>query len=182
MIHITTWVVEDDSNYRRTLKRLLSEDDHITCGAVFPSCIELFSAIEKEPRPDLILMDLGLPGMGGVQGIQRLSEVAPEVTVIVLTVFDEKEKVLKAVESGAAGYLLKTATSEEIIQGLRQVYMGGTALSPKIAQIVLGELRKQGAPDDFGLTTREIEVLEELAQGLSVKEIGSTLGVSRRTI
>lgn len=181
MIPISVWVVEDDSVYRRTLRRTLNREEQITCSRVFPSCIEFLEAVKEGPHPDLVLMDLGLPEMSGVEGIQRLSKVAPNLTVLVLTVFKDKDKVLRALDVGAAGYLLKTATGAEIIKGIRDVFMGKASLSPSVAKIVLEEMRKPEPVEDFHLSDREIEVLEKLATGLSVKEIGSELEISTRT-
>ncbi len=182
MIPISIWIVEDDTVFRRTLKRMLNREKKITCSRVFSSCSRLFEAVESDSHPDLLLMDLGLPGMGGVEGIQKLSTLAPDITVIVLTVFEDKEKVFQALDAGAAGYLLKTATGPEIIKGLKQVFMGGAALSPSVAKIVLEEFRKPTPVDDFHLTVREIDVLEQLAQGLSVKEIAAKLDIARSTV
>ena len=182
MIPITIWIVEDDTVFRRTLQRLLSREKHITCSRVFPSCIEFFEAIETDVHPDMVLMDLGLPGMGGIEGIQKLATKAPDVAVMVLTVFKEKEKVLQALDAGAAGYLLKTATGREIVNGLQQVFMGGVPRSPAVAKVVLEELRKPVPSDDFHLSAREIDVLEQLAEGLSVKEIAVALDIGRRTV
>ncbi|CAA6678494.1 MULTISPECIES: response regulator transcription factor [unclassified Lentimonas] len=181
MIPINVWIVEDDAGFRRTLKGLLNGEERITCTGVFPSCVELFDAIEKQANPDLILMDLGLPGMGGVEGIRKLAELAPDIAVMVITVFRDKQKVMEALDAGAAGYLLKTATGPEIIKGLEQVFLGGAALSPAVAKIVLDEMRKPSAEDSFNLSGREVQVLEQLAMDLSVKEIAAELGVSRRT-
>ena len=181
MIPINIWIVEDDTVYRRTLQRLLNREEHIT-SRVFPSCIEFLEAIETDKHPDLVLMDLGLPGMGGIEGIQKLATLAPDVTVIVLTVFNDKGKVLQALDAGAAGYLLKTATGPEIVKGLQQVFMGGSALSPSVAKMVLEELRKPAPAEDFHLSAREIDVLEQLAEGLSVKEIAAELDIGRRTV
>jgi DNA-binding NarL/FixJ family response regulator len=182
MIPITIWIVEDDTVYRRTLQRLLSRESHIT-PRVFPSCIEFLEAIQTDPHPDLVLMDLGLPEMSGTEGIQKLATIAPEVTVLVLTVFQDKEKVLHALDAGAAGYLLKTATGREIIEGLHQVFSGGASLSPSIAKIVLEERRTpNSATNTFKLSPRETEVLEQLANGLSLKEIATELGIGRRTV
>jgi DNA-binding NarL/FixJ family response regulator len=182
MIPITIWIVEDDTVFRRTLQRLLSREKHITCSRVFPSCIEFFEAIETDAHPDMVLMDLGLPGMGGIEGIQKLTAMAPDIAVMVLTVFKEKEKVLQALDAGAAGYLLKTATGREIVNGLQQVFMGGVPLSPAVAKVVLEELRKPAPAEDFHLSAREIDVLEQLAEGLAVKEIANQLDISRRTV
>lgn len=181
MIPITLWIVEDDTTYRRTLQRLLNRTGHITCSRVFPSCIEFLDAVKSEPHPDLVLMDLGLPGMGGVDGILQLKTTAPDVTVIVLTVSAEKEKVLQALDAGAAGYLLKESTGPEIVSGLQQVFYGGAALSPSIAKIVVEELRNPAPADTFDLSVREIEVLEKLAAGLAVKEIAAVLNISVAT-
>jgi DNA-binding NarL/FixJ family response regulator len=181
MIPISVWVVEDDSVYRRTLQRTLNREEQITCSRVFPSCIEFLDAAKTGPLPNLVLMDLGLPEMSGVEGIRRLSKIAPDVTVLVITVFKDKERVLHALEAGAAGYLLKTATGPEIVKGIQDVFMGKASLSPSVAKIVLEEMRKPEPVEDFGLSEREIEVLEQLATGLSVKEIGSILNISTRT-
>jgi len=181
MIPIDIWLVEDDAGYRRNLRRSLAREKHITCSRVFPSCIEFLEAIQAGESPDLVLMDLGLPGMGGVEGIQRLKGIAPDVTVIVLTVSAEKEKVLQALEAGAAGYLLKTATGPEIIKGIQDVFMGQSVLSPSVARVVLEEMRKPAPTEEFKLSDREVEVLEQLAMDLSAKEVASNLGITVRT-
>lgn len=182
MISIDLWIVEDDAMYRRTLQRMLESAEHIICSRVFPSFTDLLDAVKSEKHPDLLLSDLGLPDMDGVEGIRRLAEVAPDITVLVLTVFKEKEKVMQALEAGAAGYLLKNASVPEILGGIEQVFMGQSALSPAVAKIVLGELQKPSPAERFDLTGREIEVLENLAKDLSVKEIAAELSISRGTV
>ncbi len=182
MIPINMWVVEDDTGYRRILERLLNREEHITCSRVFPSCTELFKAIKTEKHPDMLLMDLGLPGMGGVEGIKKLSVLAPDLAVVVLTVFADKEKVMESLDAGAAGYLLKSALPQEIIRGLQDVFLGGAALSPAVAKTVLKEFRKHESTEQFDLSDREMEVLEQLAQGLSTQEIADHLEISYRTV
>lgn len=181
MVPIDLWIVEDDANFRRPLKLILENEDGMTCSHVFPSCIEMLEAIKTAPKPDLLLMDLGLPEMSGIEGIKRLAAIAPDITVIVLTVFKDKEKVLAALDAGAAGYLLKTAPPQEIVQGIRQVFFGEAALSPTIAKIVLSELRKPKPNKRFNLSDREIEVLELLAEDLCVKEVAALLHITHRT-
>jgi DNA-binding NarL/FixJ family response regulator len=178
MIPINIWLVEDDAGYRRNLKLSLELEDHITVDRVFPSCIEFFEALANESAPDVVLMDLGLPGMSGLEAIRKLADVAPDIAVMVLTVFKDKEKVLEALDSGAAGYLLKESDGPEIVKGLQQVFMGGSALSPSVAKIVVQELRKPAPAEEFNLSLREIEVLEKLADGLAVKEIAGVLDIS----
>ncbi len=182
MIPINIWLVEDDTGYRRALQEILNQEEHITCGRTFPTCAKLFEAIETHPHPDLVLMDLGLPGMGGVEGIQKLAIRAPDLAVVVLTVFSDKKKVLESLDAGAAGYLLKSASPQELIRGLQEVFLGGAALSPSIAKVVLEEMRKPKPSESFNLSPREMEVLELLAQDLVVKEMADKLGVSERTV
>lgn len=181
MIPITLWIVEDDTTYRRMLQRILKRAEYITCERVFPSCIEFLEAVKTDKQPDLVLMDLGLPEMGGVEGIRKLAHLAPDITVMVLTVFKDKNNVLQALEAGAAGYLLKTASGPEIIKGIGDIFMGQTALSPSVAKIVLEEMRQPLPIEDFDLSIREIEVLEQLAKGLAIQEIGDALGITART-
>lgn len=181
MIPINIWIVEDDSVYRRSLERMLGRQEQITSTQVFPSCIEFLEAVERDPHPDIVLMDLGLPKMSGIEGIQKLNELAPDITVMVLTTFKEKEAVLEALEAGAAGYLLKTATEAEIIQGIQSIFMGQSALSPAVAKIVLAEMRRPVSAKSFNLSDREVGVLELLAEDLSPKEIAGKLDITVRT-
>jgi len=178
MIPINTWIVEDDASYRRNLRLSLELEEHITVGGVFPSCIEFFEALKTDAPPDVVLMDLGLPGMGGLEAIRKLSKETPDVAVMVLTVFKDKEKVLAALDAGAAGYLLKESAGPEIVRGLQEILVGGTALSPAVARIVVEQLRRPAPAEAFNLSGREIEVLERLALGLAVKEIAAALGIS----
>lgn len=178
---INVWLVEDDSTYRRTLERVLNRADTISQCRAFPSCIEFFDALSIDKQPDLVLMDLGLPRMGGVDGIKKLNTIAPAVVVMVITVFSEKEKVLEALEAGASGYLLKSATGDEIIKALEEVIKGGSVLSPEIAKIVLQNMRKPVA-HHYKLAAREIAVLEKLSLGQSVKEISRCLDISQSTV
>ena len=182
MKRIDIWIVEDDAGYRSNLRRSLNLEKGIACSRVFPSCVELLPALARESHPDIVLMDLGLPGMSGEEGIRKLKALAPDVTVIVLTVFSDKKKVFESLNAGAAGYLLKTAMPDEIIRGLRQVIGGGAALSPPVARLVIEQVRKPDPSEEFGLSARELEVLEKLAKGLSVKGIASELGIARSTV
>jgi DNA-binding NarL/FixJ family response regulator len=178
MIPINIWLVEDDAGYRRNLKKSMELEEHISVERVFPSCIEFFEALEAEAPPDVVLMDLGLPGMSGLEAIRKLADLAPDIAVMVLTVFKDKEMVLEALDAGAAGYLLKESDGTAIVKGLQEVFYGGSALSPSVAKIVVQELRKPSPSDEFNLSSREIEVLEKLAEGLAVKEIASVLDIS----
>jgi DNA-binding NarL/FixJ family response regulator len=131
---MNVWIVEDDAGYRRNLRMSLELEEDITVGRVFPSCIEFFDLLKKETPPDVVLMDLGLPGMGGIEAIRKLRAVAPGVAVMVLTVFKEKDKVLEALDAGAAGYLLKSSDGPEIVKGLKKVVEGGSVWSPALAE------------------------------------------------
>ncbi len=183
MVPITLWIVEDDSSYRRSLEFMLRQEKKITCARAFSSCIEFLEALKSEEElPDLVLMDLGLPEMSGIEGIQKLLEEKPDIAVLVLTTFQDKQKVLDALDAGADGYLLKTASGPEIIKGIQDVFRGQSALSPKVAKMALEEIRKPVPEENYNLTDREIEVLEQLAEDLTVKEIAGNLGIAPRTV
>src|SRR5579862_3284048 len=108
------WVIEDNADTRRVLSRVLNRSNRLSCPAAFASCEDALEALQKQPVPEAILIDVGLPGMNGIEGIKHLKDVAPETHLIVLTVFDDEEKVFNAICAGASGYLLKNADEEAI--------------------------------------------------------------------
>lgn len=189
-------VIEDDSRYRQSLEALFSHSAGFSLAASFGSAEGALRAAEQDahrggPGWDLALMDLQLPGMGGIEATRRLKALLPHVSVIVFTVFEEPATMLEAICAGADGYLLKKAPAGEILGQLRAVAAGGSPLTPEVGRKVLGLVRALGptasgtegaAPDRLDLTEREQDVLRCLVRGLSYKQVAGDLDMSLDTV
>ena len=179
----TLWIVEDHAAFRRTLVRVLNAETDLQCSRYFDSCEKLLAALAKPDVPDLILLDVGLPGMSGLEGIRLIKERAPKALVVILTVFEDDDKVFQAICAGAAGYLLKTSSGADITQAVRDALAGGSPMNPRIARRVL-EMFSKLAPkqNDYGLSEREKEILQLMTTGLIKKEIADKLTLSVHTV
>jgi DNA-binding NarL/FixJ family response regulator len=128
-------------------------------------------------------MDIGLPGMNGIEGVRRVKAISPETRVIMLTVFDENEMIFQAICAGASGYMLKSESTEKIITSLHEVLNGGAPMNAQIARKVIDMFARFAVPKgDYGLTAREREILQALVDGLSKKQIADKLFLSFHTI
>lgn len=179
----TIWIVEDHAPFRRTISRVLNAEEGLLCEQQFDSCEALLTVLAKPRCPDLVLLDVGLPGMNGLDGIRLIKQAAPQALVVVLTVFEDDEKVFRAVCAGASGYLLKTASALEITQAVRDTLAGGSPMNPRIARRVL-EMFSKLAPKqvDYGLSEREKEILQLMVTGLIKKEIADKVALSVHTV
>ena len=179
----TLWIVEDHAAFRRTLVRVLNAEPDLQCSRDFDSCEKLFMALGKPDAPDLILLDVGLPGMSGLDGIRLIKERAPKALVVILTVFEDDDKVFQAICAGAAGYLLKTSSGTDITQAVRDALAGGSPMNPRIARRVLDMFSKLAPKqNDYGLSEREKEILLLMTTGLIKKEIADKLTLSVHTV
>jgi NarL family two-component system response regulator LiaR len=180
---IRVLIVDDHRLVREGIRTFLNEVEDIQVVGETGNGREAID-LAQELRPDVILMDLVMPEMDGVEAARRITIAQPEVRVLVLTSFLTADKLYPAIKAGALGYLLKDTASEDLVEAIRRVDRGEPSLSPEIARLILSEL-KQPAPDDHQgpdpLTDREVEVLRLVGQGKSNKEIASKLGVSPET-
>lgn len=177
------WLVEDNPAYRRSVARVLNSTGQLLCPRQFASCESLLDALREASPPNVILLDLGLPGMSGLDALPLIKEVAPGVPVIVLTVFDDREKIFQAICAGASGYLLKTSTGRKIAEAIQEVLDGGAPMTASIAYKVLQRFAELTTPKgDYGLSAREREILEHMVDGLIKKEIAGRLSLSPHTV
>ena len=177
MTKIKIALVDDDERCRQILLQTLSQQADFEVTATCHDAEELLEQIQSH-APDVVLVDLGLPGMGGQQLIAQLKQSHPAVECIAHTVFEEAGTVLAALRAGAAGYLLKGCTPAELVRSLRTLSDGGAPLTAKIARTLIREVQPSHDP----LSDREHEVLKALSDGYSYKEVAARLVVSSHTV
>lgn len=175
-------IVEDDAGLRESLVIILSTSEDFRCVGVFASGEEALTGIPPL-RPEVVLMDIKLPGISGIECVARLKRRLPELSVVMLTVFEDSDKLFSALKAGADGYLVKSTPAEELLVALREVLRGGAPLSSHIARKVVQSFHQVAAvPETQRLTDREQDILGRLAQGYLIKEIADQLGVSLETV
>lgn len=174
-------IVEDDPLLLDNLTLLLSGESGITVSGAFRSAEDALNLLRKA-KPEVMLTDIGLPGMSGVELIKKSKEALPGLEIMAHTVFEDRDNVFAAIKAGASGYLLKGSSPREIVESLHSLYKGGAPMSPKIARKVIHELRDDVSDDQFLLTPRETEIVKCVEEGLTYKEIGGKLSISTHTV
>lgn len=171
---------------RESLAELVSQQPDMRCTLAVDSCEDLVAALDGDAVPDIVLMDIGLPGRSGIDGVLRLSSISPATKVVILTIHGEDDQVFEAICAGASGYLLKPSPPEKIIAAIREAMDGAAPINPYIARRMLAlfsRLAPPRTPDrDYGLTAREKEILQRLVDGLTMGQIAGELGLSYHTI
>jgi len=176
-------IVEDNAGLRRSLVRLISHTPGMACVGAWS---EGKSALAQLPalKPDVVLMDINIPGMSGIECTAQLKQFCPQTQVIIVTVYEDNENIFRALQAGACGYMLKRAFSEKILEAITEVRSGGVPMSADIARKVIQAFQKP--PPKSGsqveMTPREEEILELVSQGLVNKEIGDRLNISYWTV
>lgn len=180
---VNIWLIEDNTPYRKTLSGLINLTDGMNCSSVYGSCEEAIAELTSKEKPDVILLDIGLPGINGISGIEIFKKWAPDVTIVILTVYDDHDKVFDALCAGASGYLLKDSSPEKIIEAINEVLAGGAPMNIRIAHRVLEIFtRMKPKKADYGLTDREKETLQLLVSGLTKQQIADRLFLSFHTV
>lgn len=176
-------IVEDNQDVREGLAMLINGTEGFRCVGKYATCEDALQGIAEE-SPDVVLMDIGLPGMSGIEGVRLLKAKYPELEIIMLTVYENPEQIFEAVCAGATGYLLKKTPPAQLLGAIREVYEGGAPMSPAISRMVLDIFqRSHGKPaDEYQLSQRELEILHHLVQGNSYKVIAQKLSISVHTV
>ena len=176
-------VVEDDRGLREQLVSILQTAPDIECLGSFGSAEDALPKILKL-RPDVVLMDIKLPGMSGIQCVAEIKKVLPDLHVLMVTVYEDSESIFRALKAGANGYLVKSSPPEQLLESIRDVYKGGAPMSSPIARKVVRHFHLLGpsAKESENISPREREVLELLSQGFIYKEIADKLKIGSETV
>jgi DNA-binding NarL/FixJ family response regulator len=175
---------EDNTNLRRGLATLINGSDGFACVAAFGNCDNLVRNI-TESKPDVILMDIEMPGMNGIEAVRILKPQFPGIRILMETIFEDDEKVFDSICSGAEGYILKNTPPSQILEAIREIHEGGAPMTPSIASKVLAMFKAGtsfSSDESHNLTDREMEVLKFLVEGMSYKLIAEKCFVSIDTI
>ncbi len=177
-------IIEDNELLRDSLQEAINKSSNIDCKNVFSSGEAALDFIEKEELvPDIILLDIGLPGMNGIELIPELRKLSPSSKIIIITIHDDDENVFNAICAGASGYLLKDLSADKIVASINEVMNGGAPMNIHIAKKVLNMFRDQNVKSNgYSLSEREKEILKLLIEGLSKKQIAEKIFLSHHTV
>ena len=180
---ISVSIVEDNEQLRTTLARVIGRAEGFRCVSHYGSAEAAIQALPKD-KPDVVLMDINLPGINGVECVRQLKPLLPETQAVMLTVYEDTDNIFNALAAGAAGYLLKRTTSAELLEAIREVHRGGSPMTTHIARKVTQSFHRTGPSPRQGenLSEREQEVLDCLSKGFLYKEIAEKLGISYETV
>ncbi len=180
---ITISIVEDNDQLRGTLARVLNRAEGFQCISQFANAEDALKTLPQD-RPNVVLMDINLPGMNGVECVRQLKPLCPTTQVIMLTVYEDTENIFNALAAGATGYMLKRTPRAELIEAIRDVLKGGSPMTTHIARKVVQSFQRSVASTQSteDLSPREREVLDCLAQGFLYKEIAEKLAISYETV
>jgi DNA-binding NarL/FixJ family response regulator len=180
---VTVAIVEDNAEICEGLEHAINHAPGFTCVC---ACRNAETALRRLPKlqPEIVIMDIQLSGSSGILCTDKLKSLLPDTKIMMFTVYEDEEQIFKALEAGASGYLLKSASNEELIQALHQIHAGGAPMTHGVAQKVIQSFRKKPDPTPASepLTPREEQVLQLLAEGHADKEIGSRLFISTGTV
>lgn len=182
-MHTTISIVEDNRGTREELIKLFNRAPGVKCLHAYPTAEEAVRGVPEAP-PHVVLVDINLPGINGIECVGELKRRCPQLQVLMLTTYEETELIFNSLRAGANGYLLKNMPAEELVQAVADVRAGGAPMSMQIARKVVAHFhqRQQNAGDMEQLTKRENEILQLLAKGFLYKEIAGQLGVSMSTV
>ncbi len=184
---ISISIVEDNDKLRGTLAKLIGRTEGLRFVSDYANAEDALAGLPKA-KPDVVLMDINLPGINGVECVRKLKQISPQTQVMMLTVYEDTENIFNALAAGANGYMLKRTPTKELIEAIREVYRGGSPMTTHIARLVVQSFQKpvSVAPSSGGdlseLSDREQQVLDLLAQGLIYKEIAEKLNIGYETV
>ncbi|MEM9052045.1 MAG: response regulator transcription factor [Bacteroidota bacterium] len=177
-------IFDDNVERREGLFLLLDTTEDMVCAGLFNDCSNVIKDVESS-RPDVVLMDIDMPHVNGIEGVEKIRQVYPDLKILMQTVFEDDDKIFAAICAGADGYILKQANPLKLIDAIREVLKGGAPMTPIIAAKVLKLFQKQGASkrsNSFDLTKRELEILNLLVKGFSYKMIADECHISYPTV
>ena len=182
---ISVVVVEDNDTIREGLKILIDGTEGYSCIGAYPRCETMLKSLKKS-GPDVLLMDIGLPGMNGIEGIKQSKAILPDLNILVLTVYEENDLIFDALCAGACGYLVKKTPPSRLLEAISEAYKGGAPMSSHIARKVIDffQVKKTSSSGDNQniLTPREKEILSGLVEGNSFKALADSLCISIETV
>ena len=177
-------IFDDNADRRDSLSMLVLTTPELELAGAFPDCNNVIDDVART-KPDVILMDIGMPGINGVEATRMLKTVYPEINILIQTVFEDENNIFEAIRSGASGYMLKNSQANKIIEAIHEANQGGAPMNPRVAVKVLEFFRAIPLPvdkTDYGLSKRELEVLEFLVKGMSYKMIGEEMKITYNTV
>jgi DNA-binding NarL/FixJ family response regulator len=180
---ISVSIVEDSDKFRETLAKMLNRAEGFRCISHYPNAEDALKSLPQD-KPDVVLMDINLPGINGVECVRQLKQAAPDMQVMMLTVYEDTENIFNALAAGASGYMLKRTARDELLEAIREVHRGGSPMTTHIARKVVQSFQRAAptkSPTE-ALSPREQEVLDCLAQGFLYKEIAEKLSISYETV